>query len=151
MRDVTPLGIAFGVVFTLGVQGVVTSISGHREEPTVLAADHLTENLVSVATEPGTIIIRILSRAEFAAMDPLAATSSLRAAAYTSATTNPCVIYLPEGWVIEANLSSGAAEWINTYNNIVIPHEILHCLRGPWHPPWKDIPWKDITKKETTR
>lgn len=51
----------------------------------------------------------------------------------------PCEIHLSAGAGIHAKPSVGDARWDDDDMNEVISHEIFHCLRGSWHPPWSTI------------
>lgn len=47
-------------------------------------------------------------------------------------TTGACNIYIPEGWMIMADVESGAAV-LSRMNAVTLVHEIMHCYRGHWH------------------
>lgn len=55
-------------------------------------------------------------------------------AAYSQPYQNTCVITIPEGWMIEVKPQDKEARWLNPEHGHYLAHEILHCLRGGWHP-----------------
>lgn len=59
---------------------------------------------------------------------------SPHAYAYAYPTTRPCRIVIPTGMQIDAAPSQAEAQWTNRSDGDVLAHEILHCLRGKWHP-----------------
>ncbi len=61
---------------------------------------------------------------------------------YTDWNKSPCYIGLRASqWTMVAKPSRGEAILEIENDNIgrVISHEILHCLRGAWHPAWAEI------------
>jgi hypothetical protein len=59
---------------------------------------------------------------------------------------NPCEVWFRAAdWTIEANPAKGRAQFqANTERYpddiaLAFPHELLHCMRGGWHPEWSEI------------
>lgn len=52
----------------------------------------------------------------------------------------PCRVFLPsqDADVVYAP-GTGAAHWEDPHFGRTVAHELLHCARGAWHPPWSEI------------
>lgn len=46
----------------------------------------------------------------------------------------PCRIVVPAGWRLRAYPKLGRAEWADLRNAETLAHELIHCIRGRWHP-----------------
>lgn len=78
-------------------------------------------------TEPLVMRLEIMEAGKFKKENPGDA-----AIAYPHA--SPCTIVIPSGWMIEAVPEMSFAQWQDDDNGNTLAHEILHCLRGSWHP-----------------
>lgn len=58
--------------------------------------------------------------------------ASAYALSYTE--RQPCEIFIPTGQGIWVRPAKKEAGWVNPIEGDVLAHEILHCLRGGWHP-----------------
>lgn len=97
--------------------------------------------IATVKMTPGEILLRIVPKREFEAAPENALVKGVASglAGWTSWQRNPCLITIPEGWEIDSLPDRGYADWRSYDNSNTLAHEILHCLRGAWHPPWQDI------------
>jgi hypothetical protein len=78
-------------------------------------------------TEPIAVRLIVMEAGKFRKENPGAA-----AIAYPYAT--PCTIVIPSGWMIWAIPDDGYAKWAHSDDGDTLAHEMLHCLRGKWHP-----------------
>lgn len=99
-------------------------------DPVPLSAMELAGPMLIQETWPIAISLRIVDRATFDAQ-----TDDERVVAFTRF-KSPCEIIMPAGWPIAAWPRIGLARWVNRDDGDTLAHEILHCLRGTWHPPW---------------
>lgn len=113
--------------------------------PVPLSADERSQDYLWQTTTPMDIRLRIVSKAEFQDKDPLRSYTKGEAAAFTRIDQVPCTIYIPEGWRILARSRSGIAIWGDEEDADTLAHEILHCMRGAWHPSWPQI-WAEQAK-----
>ncbi len=99
--------------------------------PKELSDQERVQPFIRQATEPQTIVLRIIDPQQFKSEigDP-------RTAAFSKSYREPCEITIPAGWIIVAIPSRGIAFWADDRNAVILAHEILHCIRGSWHPPW---------------
>lgn len=90
--------------------------------------------LIHQETVPLTAILRIVPKAEFHATRSNLVKAD---ASFYYDGHIPCTITIPDKWVIRANPSRGMA-WFEDQGNDdfddVLAHELLHCIRGAWHP-----------------
>jgi hypothetical protein len=107
-----------------------------RQMPEPFSRAELMADAAHVRVTPGDMTLRVVPRKKF---DEDAGPTSLSLAAFTRINDNPCTIVIPEGWQIDAVPSRGEAHFADAYNDSVVAHEILHCLRGTWHPDWSVI------------
>jgi len=73
-----------------------------------------------------------------------------RVIGYTDWASQPCVVTLrARDWAIVADPATGDVDWSDQVyqeaRNTALPHELLHCLRGAWHPVWDDILARGVT------
>lgn len=54
--------------------------------------------------------------------------------AYTMPYKRPCEIHLRAGMVIDSKPRHWWADFRDPQSGEIIAHELLHCLRGTWHP-----------------
>lgn len=97
-----------------------------RNNPTEFKSEELVGETY-VLTKPLEMKLKILPLAEYMK-------NHSRAAAYSHPFTAPCEIIMPEGWWIKVNFSDYQATWLIKDNGDTLAHEILHCLKGRWHP-----------------
>jgi hypothetical protein len=100
-----------------------------RPEPGGPSAEELKADKLTVRVPP------MAMRLVFANVEDFHKVADQRTLAFTESNIDPCEIVLPAGVEIEATLSTGRAWWTNDQYSDTIPHEILHCLKGSWHPP----------------
>jgi|ERR1019366_145842 hypothetical protein len=62
-------------------------------------------------------------------------------------TGNTCIIEIPSDFTIVASPIRGFANFVKKEIPIDIAHEMLHCIRGNWHPKWKDNKMADPTNQ----
>lgn len=90
-------------------------------------------HMIRQETVPLTAILRILPKAEFEASRNERTKGD---AGFYYDGHAPCVITIPDKWMIRANPKQGKA-WFEDQGNDdfddVIAHELLHCIRGDWH------------------
>lgn len=82
-----------------------------------------------VETNPNVMILRIVDGAKFDEIKPTPNTI-----AFASISTFPCEITIPAGYKIRFAPKEKTARFENQENANTVAHEILHCLRGSWHP-----------------
>jgi hypothetical protein len=58
--------------------------------------------------------------------------------ACTSEIGDVCQVWFPTE-LIKFSPYFGTAEWVDHYDNGVIPHEFLHCIYPNWHQPFTDM------------
>jgi hypothetical protein len=58
--------------------------------------------------------------------------------ACTSEIGDVCQVWFPTE-LIKFSPYFGTAEWVDHYDNEVIPHEFLHCIYPNWHQPFTDM------------
>ncbi len=99
--------------------------------PRELTDNERAQPFIRQPTEPQTIILHIVPPDQFRRE-----IDDERTVAFTSIHRDPCEITIPAGWTIMAIPAKGRAVWEDGSNNETLTHEILHCIRGSWHPPW---------------
>ena len=131
--------VAVGVFLLMamgGILGLGAAITVERSgyvAPVELSDTERHTLYLEEMTTPRTIKLRIADEAEF--KDNLgSALRSHNVAAYAQFGNDECKITIPSGWKIKFNPRSGGARWVNDDNGNILAHEILHCLRGRWHP-----------------
>lgn len=87
----------------------------------------LRQPTVSIVTTPTKIELVIDSPENIKAAVP-------NAYAYSSPLSRPCKIVIPTGMLIIAQPARKKARWGDLDDDHTLAHEILHCLRGSWHP-----------------
>jgi hypothetical protein len=66
---------------------------------------------------------------------------------FGTGTGNICIIEIPSDFTIVASPIRGFANFVKKEIPIDIAHEMLHCIRGNWHPKWKDNKMADPTNQ----
>jgi hypothetical protein len=124
----TLLGFAAGILVAGAVIASAVSDFGGAQSRTVHEfADQTSAQIYTATTVPVDIELRIMDHVEYEAAHP-----GTLAVSYPHRST--CRIVIPAGWSITFRPASKAAVWDNSYNGAILAHEILHCLRGSWHP-----------------
>lgn len=136
------VGVLIGVVVTLlGNQMYANRRSERHHTETrhvaELAPHELASRHYSARMTPATMTLRVVEARGFAT--EAAEGGVPGATAFTRYRREPCEISVPEGWLIEADPQRGRARFAVRENSDSLAHEILHCLRGAWHPPWPEI------------
>lgn len=102
--------------------------------PVGLTAAQKARPVLTLATVPETVILRVLPVAEFHARfgDDIAGVSQ-----FSLDGTLACEVFIPAGWIIASHPAKGRATFIDQGNrgyDDVLAHELLHCQNGDWHP-----------------
>lgn len=97
-----------------------------RNNPTEFKSEELVGETY-VLTKPLEMKLRIAPWAEYKK-------DHSNMAAYSRPFAAPCEIIMPEGWWIKVNFSNYEATWLTKDDGDTLAHEILHCLKGRWHP-----------------
>jgi len=111
--------------------------TGPREvAPIEISEAERTAPYIQQPTVPMNVDLRILSPGQF---------DTEKISPNTTAWTNTfsdgshrCQITLRAGAMIDANPSTRLAFWHDRSDGDEIAHELLHCIRGSWHPLWDD-------------
>lgn len=104
--------------------------------PVELTAAERKEAVLIQQTVPMEIRLRVLSAADW---ERLGTGMKYPLLGYSDIDRHPCEIYIPAGWEFAFVPAAGVAIWADPHNSDVLAHEILHCIRGKWHPDWETI------------
>lgn len=139
----TKAGAWIGVVW---VSGVLVGLNFHDaiapppkpgiEKPAVLSvakppeitADERAFGILYQETKPMDVVVHILSYEAFSQRR-----SSPLVVGFAHPYKSPCEIFIPEGWMLKADLKSQRVRWSHEDQDDTLAHELLHCLRGSWH------------------
>lgn len=128
-------GICFSIGAAFGFAAAATVISfdtfGSRSESFDPFTPFQLENSILVQTTwPAEIKLRIVDKSEIERLRPNAYAFS-----YTyAAADHACEIFIPDKMPIRFWPAQSRAEWVDKFDGDTLAHEILHCLRGSWHP-----------------
>lgn len=145
------MGVMMFCGLTIGVLvSVMTGISSWwlvqpsqtlTETPREFAQSQSTQNSRArqlARTRPMEIKLIIHSHEEFARLrdeGKMYATTE----AWSNPIATPCQIHLEEGQWLTYVPATGDAAFVRDRDDVILAHELLHCIVGFWHPKWDEI------------
>lgn len=131
MKTIAALLVALVLAALTSITAIELANSG-RSDPAPYSEDQLGVPSFRDALRPMTITLRIVSQRMFEAKRP---TEKTLAFTITNIPGSRCEITIPVTMgEIVVYPAERVARWVGREAGDVLAHEILHCMRGGWHP-----------------